>query len=112
MTQRQRISRVSSVTESVVATNSASTSPSVMFGAVAGGLLVVDAVAGGASKISWYTHLEPSDTAVPVYADGQAVETDVQAGRAYPLPDAVFAGQFLKAVTNAGTVTFRISVKG
>jgi hypothetical protein len=45
--------------------------------------------------------------------DGTAdVSTTIVANKAYPIPDALFAAPFIVAVTNAGTATFRLCVKG
>jgi hypothetical protein len=106
------IERFNSVTGSFTLTNSASTSPDIPFGPASGGLLIVDAVASGATKINWYTAFTTSETAIPLYVDGAAASTDISAGRAYALPDALFAAPFVVGVTDAGTATIRLSVKG
>lgn len=107
-----KIERYSSVTSQIVATNNPATSPKIPFGAAAGGMIVVDSVAGGATSLSWSVAVGPEAT--PATAnDGTAdVSTTIAAGKAYPIPDAVFAAPFLVAVTNAGTATFRLCVKG
>lgn len=107
-----KIERYHSVTGQIIATSSSSTSPKIPFGAAAGGMIVVESVAGGASSLSWMVAFGPEAT--PATAnDGTAdVSTTIAAGKAYPIPDAVFAAPFLIAVTNAGTATFRICVKG
>lgn len=106
-----KIERLNAVTSSIVATNSTSTSPKIPFGAVAGGVIFVTAVSS-ATKISWHVATDVGATPIPLYADGAAVETAIANNRAYALPDAAFAAPFVVAVTDAGTATFTISVKG
>jgi hypothetical protein len=107
-----KIERLSSVTSAVVATNSTSTSPKIPFGAAAGGVLVVDAVASGATSLAWHVAFGPELTPVPVNDGTADVSTTIVANKAYPIPDALFAAPFIVAVTNAGTATFRLCVKG
>lgn len=107
-----KLERLSGVTGQVVATNSASTSPKIPFGSAAGGVLIVDAVASGATTITWHVAFGQELTPAPVNADGAGVTTTIAANQAYVLPDALFAAPFIVAVTNAGTATFRLSVKG
>ena len=107
-----KIERLNAVAGPFVATNSASTSPKLPFGASAGGVIVVDAVASGATSLTWHVALGAELTPVPVNADGAGVTTAIVAGQAYTLPDALFAAPFIVAVTNLGTATFRIAVKG
>lgn len=106
-----KIERLSAVTGTIVATNSAGTSPKIPFGAAAGGVLTVDSVSS-ATSITWYVSFGPELTAVPLNADGAGVTTTIAANNAYTLPDALFGAPFIVAVTNAGTATFRMSVKG
>lgn len=107
-----KIERLCSVTSQFVATNSDSTSPKIPFGAASGGTIIVDALDGGASTLTWHVAFSPSDTARPLNAGGSGVTTAIAASNAYALPDAVFAAPFLVAVTDSGTATFRLSVKG
>ena len=106
-----KIERLSSVTTAVVATNSASTSPKIPFGAAGGGMIIVDAVSS-ATSITWHAAFGPELTPVPVNADGSGVTTAIASGNAYALPDALFGAPYIVAVTNAGTATFRVCVKG
>jgi hypothetical protein len=106
-----KIERLCSVTGSIVATASASTSPKVPYGAAASGAIVIDSLAGGANTLTWHAAFGPEDTSVPVNSGG-AVTTSVSAGTAYPIPAALSGAPFIAAVTNAGTATFRIAVKG
>lgn len=107
-----KIERLSSVISQIVATNSASTSPPIPFGAMAGGMIIVDAVASGATSITWHVAFGPELTPRPLNADGAAVTTTIAVNNAYTLPDALFGAPFIVAVTNAGTATFRVAVKG
>lgn len=107
-----KIERYSSVSDIVTATASAATSPKIPFGASAGGAIVVDSVAGGANTITWHIATGPEATPVPFNTGTADVTSTIAAGKAYALPDTLFAAPFLVAVTNAGTATFRITVKG
>lgn len=107
-----KIERLSSVTSQITATNSASTSPKIPFGAAAGGVFIVDAVASGATSLTWHVAFGPELTPVPVNDGTADVSTTIAANKAYSIPDACFAAPFLVAVTNAGTATIRLSVKG
>lgn len=107
-----KIERLSSVTSQITATNSAATSPKIPFGAAGGGLFIVDAVAGGATSLSWHAAFGPELTPVPVNDGTADVSTTIAVNKAYPVPDACFAAPFLVAVTNAGTATIRLCVKG
>jgi hypothetical protein len=107
-----KIERVSVVTSAVTATNSASTSPKTNYGSHAGGIFIVDSVAGGATSLTWHVAFGPEVTAVPVNDGTADVSTTIVASKAYPIPDALFAAPFIVAVTNAGTATFRLCVKG
>lgn len=106
-----KIERLHSLTGSIVATASASTSPKIPFGAAGGGMLFVDA-ASSATSVTWYAAASQEDTPVPVNADGAGVTTTIAASNAYALPDGLFGAPFIVAVTNAGTATFRVSIKG
>jgi len=107
-----KIERLNSVTDVVVATASAATSPKIPFGSAAGGVLIVDAVASGATTLTWHVAFGQELTPRPLNADGAGVTTTIAANNAYALPDALFGAPFIVAVTNAGTATFRVSVKG
>lgn len=106
-----KIERLNAVTGTYVATASASTSPKIPFGNVAGAVIIVDAVSS-ATTITWHVAFGQELTPVPVNADGAGVTTAIVAGQAYVVPDALFASPFIVAVVNAGTATFRMAVKG
>lgn len=106
-----KIERLSSVTSPIALTASEATSVAIPYGAVAGGMVFVTALATG-TKIKWHAATSASSAAVPIYADGSALETLVAASRSYPVPDACFAAPFLKAVLDAGTATITLSLKG
>jgi hypothetical protein len=107
-----KIERLSSVTSAIAVTASAATSPKIPFGAAAGGVFIVDAVTGGATTLSWHVSFGP-ELSPSAVNDGTAdVATSIVAGKAYPIPDALFAAPFIVAVANAGTATIRLCVKG
>jgi hypothetical protein len=106
-----KIERLSSSGSLIELTDSVATTPNVHYGAVAGGMVFVSA-ASGASTILWYAAPQASGEFVPVYSSGEASETAVSPGRAYPIPDACFAAPFLKMVLDAGTASVFVSVKG
>lgn len=107
-----KIERLSSVTSTIAVTASASTSQKVPFGAAAGGVFVVDALAGGASTLSWYVAFGPEETPAQLSDGTSNVTTVVSAGKCYPVPDAAFAAPFIVAVADAGTASIRLCVKG
>ena len=102
----------SSVGGAVVMTNSASSTPAIPYGRSGGGMVFVQGATGGAATISWYASTGAEDTKVPVVSGGSALTTTVEVGKAYPLPDALFAAPFIAGVVNAGTLTVTIAVKG
>jgi len=107
-----RITREFLTTTSIVATNSASSSPRVQFAAMAGGVAFVTAVSS-ATKIVWHAAIDAASTPVPLLdSAGAAVETPVTAGKAYALPDATFGASILCPVTDAGTATITVALKG
>lgn len=106
-----KLERQSSVTAQIVATDAAATSPKIPFAAAGGAALIVDAVSS-ATTIAWHVAFSPEATPVPINADGAGVTTTISANQAYVLPDALFAAPFIVAVTDAGTATIRLSVKG
>jgi hypothetical protein len=107
-----KIERFNSVTGSYTMTNDPAASPKISFGPASGAIVVVDATASGATTINWYTAFTASEQAKPVYVDGTLASTAVSDGQAYPVPDALFAAPFIVGVTDAGTATVRLSVKG
>lgn len=107
-----KIEHKTSVTPSLTATASTSTSARIPWSANAGGMLFVSAVAGGATTVTWYAATDPEATPLPVIDGGANVTTTIAAGRAYYVPDSLFSAPFVMAVTNAGTATVIFSVKG
>lgn len=106
-----KLERLSSVTGSLALTASASTSAKIPFGAAGGGMFIVDAVSG-ATSINWYVTFGPELTPVVANDGSAAVTTAITTNTAYPIPDALFAAPFIVGVTNSGTATIRISLKG
>lgn len=103
--------RLNSVTRSYTASTSVN-GPRVPFGSVSGGMMCVTSITGGATKITWHMTLEPEGQVLPIMSAGAAVETAVVANTAYALPAALEYAAFLVPITDAGTVAFRMSVKG
>lgn len=106
------IQRQNSVTAALSLTASASTSARIPFGRAGGGIIIVDAVTGGANKITWHAALDQADTPQPIYNEGAVVETSIAASRAYPIPDACFASPMVVPVLNSDTASIRVSLKG
>ena len=107
-----KIEHKTSVTASLTATNSASTSARIPWSANAGGMVFVTAVDSGATTITWYAASDPEAPPVPVIDGGNNVTTTIASGRAYYIPDSLFAAPFIMPVTNAGTATLTVSAKG
>lgn len=106
-----KIERLHSVTESISLTADPTTSARIPYGAVAGGMVFVDALATG-TKIIWYAAPARGDSAYPVYDFNNLQETYISASRAYPVPDGCYSAPFLVPVLDAGTATISLSVKG
>lgn len=112
-----KIERLSGVTGSFTLTTSTSTTARIPFGAVAGGVIVVTGVTSTPATLTWHVSNTPEGTLVPLQdGTGSAVTTTVASTNsyinAYPIPDAAFGAQFIAAVTNAGSLTVVLSVKG
>jgi uncharacterized protein YbbC (DUF1343 family) len=78
---------------------------------VGGGVAIVTAVSG-ATSLAWYVASDSSATLYPAYNASGALTTAIAAGRAYKVPDELFAAPFIAAVTDAGTATVVLCVKG
>lgn len=112
-----KIERLWGTTGPFIATTATSTTARVAFGTAAGGTLIVTAVTSTPATLTWHVAATPEGTLVPLRdGAGSAVTTTIDSANsylnAYPLPDALFAAPFIAAVTNAGSVTFTIAVKG
>ncbi len=105
-----KIERLSSATGVITATNSTGQAK-IPFGACAGGVMFVTAVSS-ATKVTWHAAVGTETTPLPLHSDGSVVETSIAANRAYPIPDALFGAPFIVAVTDAGTATIQLTVKG
>lgn len=105
-----KIERLSSVTAELTVTADVNTTPVIPFGAAAGGTIFVEAVSG-AGSISWHVSYGPEGNAFTVI-DGAPVTTSIAAGAAYPIPDALYAAPFIRAVADAGTANIVVSLKG
>lgn len=112
-----KIERLSGVTGPFTFTNSSGTTARIPFMAVAGGVLCVTGVTSTPATLTWHIANTAEGTLVPLRdGDGNAVVTTLSSANsyvnAYPIPDAAFGAQFIAAVTNAGTATVSLSVKG
>lgn len=112
-----KIERVSFATGSYTFTASTSTTGRVPFGASAGGMLIVTGVTSTPATLTWYVSNTVDGTLVPLQdGTGSAVTTTIASTNsylnAYPIPDAAFGAQVIAAITNAGSLTVSLSVKG
>lgn len=83
----------------------------------AGAMLLIDSVNGSASTgtATLTFHVARSEVDPTPYLaqeNGINVTLDVQPGRAYPVPDALFAAAYVEAVSNNGPVVCKIFLKG
>lgn len=111
-----KIERLSSVVpDAVVAHSTIADATAVPYGAVAGGLLFYDStISGTPVSISWYAATDVAGTYVPV-RNSVGVEVTTTLGgsaSAYPIPDECFGAPFIKAVTDAGSATCHVTLKG
>lgn len=101
-------------TQSVTFTASNSTTGGFNFSLYAGAMIHVSSVTGSPTTLTWKVkENEEASTVYPV-ADGSdaAITTTIQTGRAYPLPDELFAAGYVMATTDTGTAVCKIIVKG
>jgi hypothetical protein len=107
-----KIERLNVITQPILVTASAATTGKAQFGPAAGGMFIVDALAGGANTLTWHASFGAEEQPVPVNDGTSDVTTSVTANKTYPIPDALFGAPFVAVVTNAGTATIRLCVKG
>lgn len=106
-----RIERSNSAGAVLTVTADAATTPVVSFGPSAGGMVFVTALST-ATTLNWYATYS-RDVTPGAVSDGTAdVSTTVAAGKSYPIPDALYGAPFIAIVTNAGTASVVITVKG
>lgn len=79
-----------------------------------GAIIMVESLAGGATTLTWKCKSHPGDSTVFAAADATntPLQTSIAAGRAYAVPDELFAANYVLATTDAGTATCRVIVKG
>ena len=106
-----QIEHKSSVNSPVTFASSTSTTAKLPYGAVGGATAIVTAVSGAAT-LSWYVAADTETALYPAYNASGAITTTIAAGRAYKVPDELFAAPFIAAVTDAGTATVVLCVKG
>lgn len=91
--------------------SSATTSP-IPYRSAAGGVLFVDAAAGGATTITWWAAPEPGKSASQLFdASGNAITTAIAVGTSRSIPDALYGAHMLVPVLNAGTATVTFTGK-
>lgn len=98
------------LTSTVTFTSSISTTGGFGFNSYAGGMLMVTL---GSGTLTFY--VRPSDGASDSYevnSGGAAVTLDVVAGKAYPLPDALFGASYVQAITGGTAVACKVLLKG
>lgn len=77
-------------------------------------LLVISTPASEPTLLTFGTRIESNSDSHYVMADGEntPISITVQPGRAYAVPDALFACSWVTALTSAGSVTCQLVVKG
>lgn len=104
-----------STSQTVVFTNSTSTTGGFNMHVYSGAMLLCTATSTGSAVTLTFLvkETESSSTAFTAYdSGGTVVSMAVQANRAYPLPDALFAATHVLATTNTGTATVKVLLKG
>lgn len=101
-------------TQGFVFTNSAATTGGFAMAIFSGAMLLVTATStGGAITLTFWAKARQEDADAFVVADGSnnPVTLSVQPGRAYAIPDALFAAGYVMATTASGTVTAKALTK-
>ncbi len=100
-------------TQDVTFTTSESTTGGFSLAVYSGAIVMVTSVSG-ATALVWKCKENASSSAVFQVADATNVplQTSIQAGRAYSIPDELFAAGYVMPTTNQGTATCRVIVKG
>ena len=98
----------------IVCTSSASTSAGISLSLASGACVLVDAVDGGASSVTFYIKEAANNPSSYLLVDaaGNPISQNIAAGEAFPLPTETFAASLVVPVTNAGTATLRYTCKG
>ncbi len=101
-------------TQTVVFTNADNTTGGFNMAVYSGAIVMVDSVAGGATTLTWKCKEREGASSFYAAADSsnEVVTTTIQAGRAYQVPDVLFAAGYVMATTDAGTAICRVIVKG
>lgn len=100
--------------QSVVFTTADNTTGGFNLAVYSGAIIMVESVEGGATTLTWKCKQTAgaSDVFAAANSANAALTTTIQAGRAYSIPDELFAAGYVLATTNAGTATCRVIVKG
>lgn len=112
----QQITRFNDqTTENVTFTNSAGTTGGFNLAVYSGAMLLVSGTStSGAITLTFLAKASAQDADLFVVSDSSnnPVTMSVQPGRAYALPDELFAAGYVAATTASGTVTCRVLTKG
>jgi hypothetical protein len=106
------------ITNTVTFTTAIGTSGGFGFHSYAGALLLIDSVNGSTSSattatLTFYVRTTETDSSNYVVTDsGSAVTLDVSPGKAFPIPDAMFPGSYVQAVSSNGNVVCKVLLKG
>lgn len=104
-----------STSQTVVFTNSTSTTGGFNMNVYSGAMLLCTATSTGSAVTLTFSVKEAESSATVFNAydtAGTAITMAVQANRSYPLPDALFAATHVLATTNTGTATVKVLLKG
>ena len=98
----------------IVCTSSPSTSAGISLSLASGACVLVDAVSGGATSVTFYIKEAPNNPASYLLTDasGSPISQNIGAGEAFALPTETFAASLVVPVTNSGTATLRYTCKG
>lgn len=104
---QNEISRWShSLAQSVTFTTSIGTTGGFGMNIYAGGMLMV---VSGTATLTF--HVRPTESSSDSY-EVASTSLLVEAGKAYPLPDAIFAASYVQAVSSSGNVVCKVLLKG
>lgn len=109
------IQRVAAATDPVAVTSDVNTTGRVVSGGFAGGTFFCVAASATPVTLQWWAKFSHDSADFRVCDSTNTVlATNVQADRAYPIPDELFGAVVIKAVANTAgqTATLRFALKG
>jgi hypothetical protein len=105
------------ITNTVTFSTTIGTTGGFGFHSYAGAMLLVDSVNGnaasGSATLTFYVRTSEAES--PSYAvldSGAAVTLDVSPGKAFALPDIMFPGSYVQAISSNGNVVCKVLLKG